>query len=87
MLKDHGPPRPERTSGLSGMFDLSQLLSEQASTRAPSDGSNDTFGHSAAFSLGNLPPLASLKFQLASSILFLSPALMFSIQICLKENN
>ena len=86
MLKDHGPQRPERTSGLSGMFDLSQLLSEQASTRAPSDGSNDTFGHS-AFSLGNLPPLASLKFQLASIILFLSPALMFSIRICLKEYN
>lgn len=65
MLQDPGTQRPERTSGLSGLFDLSQLLSEQATTRAQSDGSNGTFGHSPPFSLGNLPPLASLKFQLS----------------------
>ncbi|PRQ46230.1 putative ubiquitin [Rosa chinensis] len=56
-VTDPGTQRPERTSGLSGLFDLSQLLSEQATTRAQSDGSNGTFGHSAPFSLGNLPPL------------------------------
>lgn len=65
-----GTNRPERTSGLSGLFGLTQLLSEQTTARAQPDGSNDTFGQSAAFSLGNLPPLASLKFQLYSIILF-----------------
>ncbi|XP_050364892.1 ubiquitin-like domain-containing protein CIP73 [Argentina anserina] len=54
-VTDSGTQRPERTSGLSGLFDLSQLLSEQTTTRAQPDGSNGTFGHSAAFSLGNLP--------------------------------
>ncbi|KAL6221603.1 hypothetical protein ACLB2K_004999 [Fragaria x ananassa] len=52
-----GTNRPERTSGLSGLFGLTQLLSEQTTARAQPDGSNDTFGQSAAFSLGNLPPL------------------------------
>ena len=63
MLQDPGTQRPERTSGLSGLFDLSQLLSEQTTVRAHPDGSNSMFGNSAAFSLGNLQPLASLKFQ------------------------
>lgn len=64
MLKEHGPQRPERTPGLSGMFDFSQFQSEQAGPRGPSDRSNGTFGHPTDFSLGTLPPLASLMFSI-----------------------
>ncbi|XP_016651774.1 PREDICTED: large proline-rich protein bag6-B isoform X2 [Prunus mume] len=56
-VREHGPQRPERTPGLSGMFDFSQFQSEQAGPRGPSDRSNGTFGHPTDFSLGTLPPL------------------------------
>ncbi|KAM1938654.1 hypothetical protein ACFX13_026613 [Malus domestica] len=56
-VREHGSQRPERTSGLGGMFDFSQFHSEQAATRGPSDRSNGTFIHSTSFPLGPHPPL------------------------------
>ncbi|XP_048422926.1 ubiquitin-like domain-containing protein CIP73 [Pyrus x bretschneideri] len=56
-VREHGSQRPERTSGLGGMFDFSQFQSEQAATRGPSDRSNGTFIHSTSFPLGPQPPL------------------------------
>ena len=44
------------------MLDSIHLQSEQTGTRAPSDRPHGAVGHSAAFSLGAMPPNVSFKF-------------------------
>ncbi|KAJ7957466.1 Large proline-rich protein bag6 [Quillaja saponaria] len=55
-VREHHPRGLERTSGSSGMSDLSQPQHEQAGVQGPSDRSPNTFGLPSAVSFGPMQP-------------------------------